>query len=261
MDNRYITVTSSNQHPCQFVSNFTDAIALNDGYEVAVTRIFHGPLYNVTEKNNKFSLIRVKEIVDYKIPIGFYESTCHILGAIYTVLIESIGDESKRTLIKKNPAFRYKASGESSMLNLEDKDVNFIVDTKRDDDALLLHLLGYSVSARFNRIDINHFSLESTIEAGFLYSNIVANSIIDQQQSRLLACLPIASRAGYNYHEVQNPIYFPLSVHSFTDIDFAMTNVRGEILEMDNMYSTYWGKSYSVIYPTVLTLHIRKIYK
>ena len=85
--------------------------------------------------------------------------------------------------------------------------------------------------------------------AGFLYSNIVENSLINQQQSRLLACVPISSASPYNFFEFHNPVYRVFSVHSFTDLNFALTNVDGDILRMKGGI------------PTVITLSIRKNYK
>ena len=261
---QYITVTSSVQDPCNFVSNFTDTINLNDGYEVAVTRIYHAPIYNVTERNNKFTVIKGTTVVDHYIPIGYYAGTCDVLGAIFTVLEKSretgTSDHGQPTLIHTKPEFLYKSAGESSSLKIVDSGVTFLVDNARDNDAILLKLLGYCVSAKFNKININHFTFEVATEAGFLYSNIVDNSMINQQQSRLLALIPIRSKPGYNYHEFTNPVYGPLSVHSFTDITFTLTNVRGGVVRMDHLYSSYWGNT-KIMYPTIITLHIRKIYK
>ena len=261
---QYITVTSGNQDPCNFMSNFTDTINLNDGYEVAVTRIYHAPIYNVTKRNNKFTLIKGDTIVDHYIPVGYYPGNCDIVGAIYTVLEKSretgSNEHAQASLIKTKPVFAYKTTGEASSLKIVDSGVSFLVDNARDNDAILLKLLGYCVNGRFDKININHYVFEVSTDAGFLYSNIVDNSMINQQQSRLLALIPIRSKSGYNYHEFTNPVYGPLSVHSFTDITFALTDVRGDVMKMDHLYSAYWGDT-KIMYPTIITLHIRKSYK
>ena len=87
---QYITITSKNQNPCEFVSNFTDAINLNDGYEIAVTQIFHAPVDNITPRNNKFTLIKGTETKDYRIPTGYYGNTCEIMRAIKNALRDPI---------------------------------------------------------------------------------------------------------------------------------------------------------------------------
>ena len=54
-----IVVTSDNQNPANFVSNFVDSINVNDGYEIAVKSIFSPPLFNFTEDNNEFTVVTV----------------------------------------------------------------------------------------------------------------------------------------------------------------------------------------------------------
>ena len=260
---QYITVTSTSQDPCNFVSNFTDTINLNDGYEVAVTRIYHAPVYNVTKHNNKFTLAKDTNISDHFIPVGYYAGTCDIMAAINTVLVKASVTGSNEnggdSLIHTKPTFMYsKSVGEASSLKIVDTGVTFLIDNNRDNDAMLLKLLGYCVNGRFDKIVINHFVFEVSTDAGFLYSNIVNNSMINQQQSRLLALIPIRSKPGYNYHEFINPVYGPLSVHSFTDITFALTDVRGDVIKLDNLHSSQWGRAQIEMYPTIVTLHIRK---
>ena len=263
---QYITITSSTQNPCDFVSNFTDAVNLYDGYEVAVTKIFHAPAYNVTEHNNKFTLIKEQALVDYYIPVGHYAGTCDVLEAIYKVLLKSMesGENAhgSGTLVLKEPLFLYaKGMGEASSLKIMDVGVKFLIDNARDDNAMVLKLLGYCMNARIDKININHYAFDVSMDAGFLYSNIVANSLINQQQSRLLALIPIRSKAGYNYCEFEKPVYTPLSVHSFTDIAFKLTDVNGSMIRMAHTYSASWGNVTRILYPTIITLHIRKIYK
>ena len=277
---QYITVTSSEQHPCDFVSNFADTISLNDGYVVAVTRIYHAPSYNITETCNTFTLVRStgnSVPVSHSIPVGFYATSTAVLKAIYENLkkhadlatstsrsaagavLPHVGPGARITVA---PNFSYKASGEASYLEIlqktaaADKGVMF----KTGEASPLLMVLGFVIEKKIHRIDINHYSLNNAIETGFLYSNIVANSMVNQQQSRLLALVPIQAKIGYNCHEVVNPVYSPLSVHSFTDIGFTLTNVRGEIMRLDNIQSSK-GDDQAIRYPTIITLHIRKIYK
>ena len=262
---RYITITSSDQDPCNFTSNFTNSININDGYEIAMTNIYHAPLYNITEDNNKFTLVRDNAVSNFHIPAGFYESRCEVLGAIQKVLNKAVeGDliPSHEILISRKPIFKY-VSGDSSTLTFDknaDADIYFLIDNARDQDSLLLKVLGYCVDGRIKKLEISHTQIDNTCEVGFLYSSIVANSIIDQKQSRLLACIPIYSKSGYNHYEFKNPIYNPLSVHSFTDIEFVLTDVTGNVMQMDHLHTADWGYN-KVALPTIITLHIRKIRK
>ena len=281
---QYITITSSEQHPCDFVSNFADAINLNDGYEVAVTRIYHAPIYNITEACNTYTLehnLQNYTPVSHSIPVGFYATSTDVLNAIYTDLKKHVDLETpstssdtgrseaglpshkpRATVITVAPNVTYKSSGEACSLEISqkamspDKGVMF----KMGEASPLLKILGYVLEKKTHRIDINHYTLTNATETGFLYSNIVANSMVNQQQSRLLALVSIQSKIGHNFHEVVNPVYNPLSVHSFTDVGFTLTNVRGEIMRMDTVQSSKEDDE-AIKYPTVITLHIRKSYK
>ena len=268
---QYITITSEDQNPCNFISNFVESVNIADGYEVAVKSIFHAPLYNITSVNNKFTLTTSRrgrdEFAEFEIPVGFYESTCDIVAAIHKVLSDSVAGEAEvpvravpAPLIRVAPTL--KIANRSISLTLPgnskknpENNVYFLIRALHS-GAQLLRILGYCShdKLKVDTIVVADYTLENSCEAGFLYSSIVTNSMINQKQSRLLACLPINSKSGYNFYEVQNPVYQPLSVHSFTDINFALTDVHGEIMLMDTWYRVYGNADL----PTILVLHIRK---
>ncbi len=243
---RYITVTSTNQNPANFVSNFTDAVDFSSEYEVGLKAVFHAPLNNVTGKNNMFSIRKAQTVEHYSIPPGFYIDSCHILRAIKQELDNAVTNDASE-ILKANPTFKYKAGGEQAVLSLP-KGVLFYVD---DREPQLLHVLGFCVEAAFNEININVFAFINELISGFLYSSIVGNSIIDHKQSRLLAIVPMHSAQGYSYHEFQNPVYNSLSVHSFTQASFVFTDEQGVELPMQ------YDHEGIVQNPTILVLHMR----
>ena len=243
---RYITVTSTNQNPANFVSNFTDAVDFSSEYEVGLKAVFHAPINNVTGENKVFSIKKMQEVEHYSIPSGFYIDSCHILRAIKQELDIAVNNDASE-ILKGKPVFKYKAGGEQAVLSLP-KGVMFYVD---NEEPQLLHMLGFCVQSAFNEININVFAFPNKVNPGFLYSSIVGNSIIDHKQSRLLAIIPMSSREGYNYHEFQNPVYNSLSVHSFTQASFVFTNEQGVELAMQYLHGDI------VQYPTILVLHMR----
>ena len=269
---QYITITSKHDNPAKFSCSVLDALNVDEGYEVAVMRIFHAPLFNVTTRNNKFTIIKsvpvdgvkfLNRVVDFYIPPAFYAGSCDILAAIYNEMKNSLERGSNGhgadILITKAPTFAYaKNIGESSTLKIMDTNVGFLINTVRDGDQMLLSMLGYCVDDVLEKLTINHYKFEMASEPGFLYSNIVENSFINQQQSRLLSIFPVCSKRGYNYFEFKNPIYCKLSAHSFIDVNFELTDVHGETMEMDPVHTTSYGSN-TVIYPTIITLHMRKI--
>ncbi len=243
---RYITVTSTHQNPANFVSNFTDAVDFSSEYEVGLKAVFHAPINNVTGKNNIFSIKKLEEVEHYSIPPGFYMDSCHILRAIKQELDAVVTNETSE-ILKAKPVFKYKAGGEQAVLSLP-KSIMFHVD---DQEPHLLHMLGFCVKSSFNDININVFAFINELHSGFLYSSIVGNSIIDHKQSRLLAIVPMHSTQGYSYHEFQNPVYNPLSVHSFSQASFVFTDEQGVELPMQYVHEGI------VQYPTILVLHMR----
>ena len=244
---RYITVTSTSQNPANFVSNFTGAVDFSNGhYEIGLKAIFHAPIYNITDKNNTFFVKKLDVIEQHSIPIGFYADSCHLLKAIKHQLDIVVADDASG-VVGATPQFKYKAGGEQAVLKLQ-RDVNFYV---VDQEPQLLHYLGFCVDGEFNEININIWTIPNKLTPGFLYSSIVANSIIDHKQARLLATVPMKSEDGYNYHEFQNPTYNPLSVHSFSEASFVFTDENGNELPMQ------YVKDGFVQYPTILVLHLR----
>ena len=243
---RYITVTSTNQNPANFVSNFTDAVDFSSEYEVGLKSVFHAPINNVTDKNNTFSIKKGHIIEHYVITPGFYTDSCHLLEAIKNTLDSTVINDGSQILSTK-PEFKYKAGGEQAVLRLS-KGTFFSVDDK---EPQLLHLLGFCVQGEFNEMNINVFAFLNKLNSGFLYSSIVGNSIIDHKQSRLLAIVPMHSKRGYNYHEFQNPVYNPLSVHSFSQASFVFTDEKGNELPMQYLEEGI------IQNPTILVLHMR----
>ena len=119
MGDQYITVTSGKSDPCDFVSRFLEPINVKDGYEVAVIKILHGPIYNITEMNNKFSLIKVRHTVDYFVPPGYYETTTDLLAEIHNVLKIAMDDARSFQHIKQFLNLTIKKAEKPLILNLK----------------------------------------------------------------------------------------------------------------------------------------------
>ena len=221
-----IVVTSDSQNPANFVSNFVDSRNVNDGYEIAVKSIFSPPLFNFTEDNNEFTDVTVingKEYYhSYAIKPVFYENMCQLLQKMQQSIKSSV---MKR--VAKPPKWTPTLSSNPQSVTLN------MNNTKRKDASQyfvfggLLRDLGLCVSEKtmVAKLDNNSYSFDEETICRFLYSNIVENSLINQHQSRLLACIPLSSASPYNFFEFHNPIYRAFSVHSFTDLNFVLTDV------------------------------------
>ena len=233
-----IIVTSKNQRPNNFSSNFIDSISLADNFEIAVKGIFHGPTYNITESNNTFRIFESDVTETLKIVPGFYANTCEVLKAMQDECLRNeidsrfqVPDAGKVVLKLPKPAKLITGGKQDTLMRI----FGFC---EYDDESKLVYL---------NQLNIENHVLENQSEVAFLYSSVVANMTINQQQSHLLSCFPIKSQQGYNYHEITNPMYRPLAVHAFIDLHFLLTDIEGRLLEFADL-------------PTVIILNIRKVY-
>ena len=255
---QHIIVTSGNS-PSRFVSNFNSVVNLTDGYEIAVKSIYHGPVFNVTEENDSFTIAKENKTALFKIPHGFYSRSCEILRAAFEAINESLNDEyeGEKVDLREAPQFWIGTDGMTN-LKLSHKTELFQM---RGNSPLFETIGCYSDTQDVNRVEVDDYPLRSTMECGFLYSNVVKNSIINNSFSRLMTCVPLHSKKGYNYMEFRNPDYKALSVNSFTDLSFVMVNQEGQDIKFDHSYhgcGAMFKPNVDIAYPTILNLHIRK---
>ena len=80
--------------------------------------------------------------------------------------------------------------------------------------------------------------LEERTGMAFIYINIVENSYINGQKSRVLTAFPVSSKSGYTYHEFTNTTYIPIEVKEFSEIEIELRDIKGELLSIDDSYDT-----------------------
>ena len=251
-----ITITSLDQNPSSFISNFTNSIQLSENYEIGLLKIACPPIYNVSEENNRLYIVKKGEgELVFDIPRDFYPTTHDLAQAIYHVLqsnsVEDLNIDEKDT-IDFSSSLRYQGSGGSAdhsklILQLNDKKVNFVADENKPGN--ILDLLEFRIKDFTARtLTIQNYDLTAQDQICFIYSSIVSNSLIDSNVSRLLDTVPIKSskNGGYYMLEVQNPVFHDVSSSSFIDINFEILNVFGEFVQFVQGL------------PVILTLGLRK---
>ena len=287
-----IIITSDNQNPADFVASYNEALDIDTGYEVAIKSIFHAPVYNITTDNNRFSVAKSNDgtdnqlslsIAHFEIAAGFYESRCEIMAAMYKAIADTVAgiqlgfdstNPHDRAILNYAPVFsvsngtltldmanpKKNTSRDRTMTALHAREYKFfVIDPAVYIDSSIFPVLGYCNSTKqfLPKLEVDDLRIDSGETAGFVYSNIVENSLINQNRSRLLAVVPISSRPGHNYIEFKNPVYRPLPMHSITDITCVITDVKGTALQLDNVYMQ--RKHFKeLILPTIITLHLRK---
>ena len=96
-------------------------------------------------------------------------------------------------------------------------------------------------------------------DLAFLYCSIVENSLVNNEETRVLTTIPITSRRGYNYFQFAQPIYRSISVRQFMDISFHILDVNENFMNF-NLFGDDVDKV-NRKYPTILNLHIRRSIK
>ena len=257
----YITVRSDQSNPSRFTSNL-QINELNGLFEIAVKSIYHGPAANITETENKFCMLTDEGLHEFIIPVAFYASTSKILLAIYEVLKATQKDDYDGRYGHKIPVsstYTYKAG----RFVLRVSGVRGF--TVNNNCTLLKYVGSFPDTAPFKEIEVRDFPLAGTVEAGFLFANIVSNSLVAGVEKRLLSMIPINSSQGFNFYEFKNPSYKQLSVDSFNNINFSIENFHGHELKIDQYFGNSFPSSISEeltlenthYYPTIINLHIR----
>ena len=264
-----IVITSDNQNPVNFFSSYNESIDIDDSYEIAMKSIFHAPAFNISSENNRFSIVKQVDdesqvISHFQVKPGFYESRSEIMEAMR----QAVAVRMHQTTLVNEPSFVVdKGIATLDMSVSKRKGVTqpgvekkfFVIDPDIYINSSILPVLGYCNTKKqfLDKLEVEDLRFESGKTAGFVYSSIVKNSLINHTQSRLLATVPIASKPGHNYFEFQNPTYRALSTHSITDITCVITDINGIEIQLDNVYMQ--RKHFrEIVLPTIVNLHIRK---
>jgi len=280
----YITLISPPDSTVNFSTRFDSTIALDDTFEVALIEIFHGGVCNVCATNNQFFLTYVgpkvstsrgrtqpqkASIVRLTIPTGFYKTTLNVVEQLKSSIDDFIrtGGQVKnsynwfkddQTLSTINRTKSTKASNEGEVtsvkLSLNHENLKF---HQPKNVETVLTLLGKSKAA-FNYTDLKipNIKLPSSDTIGMIYCSLVKSSRLNNLNTNLLAIVPLASdptNYKYTHYSVTNPTYYPIAVTSFELISIEIRNVIQEAIHIEHL-----NKQDKALYPTILTLHLRK---
>ena len=94
--------------------------------------------------------------------------------------------------------------------------------------------------------------MANPVETGYIYSKIVSNMSVNNEQSRMLSTFPVQSKDGYNCYEFNNPTYRPVVVKtkSLLDMEFKLTDASGRKIVLDPSGGRH---------PTTIVLNFREI--
>lgn len=238
------------QDPCDFTATFNETLYFEQYSEVAITEIMYGPLFNIEDYNNRYTIGKGKLIQHFSIPSGYYASMIDIAGAIRDQL------SSPTLLIKNRPTFSYKQSTTGCSLKINDVGSNFIINKKDIGDGNLLKYLGYGVNGKVNTIHVTRQHLPVTNKVAKISSDLVGETRIDDTVGNIFDTLPLqCSVGGYSCYTFQNPNYKALRVNELNQISIKISNMYGRKIDIQDIHRH--GDYNFVKYPTIVKLHFR----
>lgn len=258
-----VVVGGRNANPARLKTRL-DPMKLEDGMGIAATSIAFGEMFNINASNNNFAVGVTRT----------YSANEITRRPTRRTVWESVSIPKGRYTIRKEIFYQIYRAINDYLIELDQKDNNVPQRCTYDandkaNDALHIDL----PSNKFTIIDvivledhgpwslINAYKVDDVIsmpnatieevdipnEMGFIYMNIVENSLINGEKSRLLSVFPIETKAGYTYFQFQHPIYVPIEVKEFSEIDIELRGIKGRLLDINRSFDT------------VISMHIKPI--
>ena len=263
----YITIASDAYSPSDFHTQFNTTFNLTEDYEVALKSIFYGPLCNVCEHNDLLVLrLNNREMRELRVSHGYYPTMYYLTRAINDTVVNFYdnlgeGDEnwavSNATNVKFNSS--QKQTGGISAISLSlPENVKFYYYPFTHGKSNILDLYGVQLRFSTSKLLVRDTKLEYKHQVGFVYSSLVKDSKFNNKDSRLLATIPLYTDDGYSEYMVVNPSYYPIAVTSFDNVSFQIRDNKGKLVEIAHRELADRRENKPILYPTILTLHIRK---
>ena len=238
-----VVISSKGQDPSEFIANFNQPLNLEKNYEVAVKSIYYGSVYNIPPHRYNFKVVNGQgERKLYRIEPGYYSNMCEIMFAMHKVM-----KDAEAVFIRGHgepfPAPTIDVSYKYRKVTMQfENDYKFqLLDEFAGQD--LFNLFGYT-GANVNKT-FSTFSaafddkVPNPIETGFIFSNLVSNMSVNDDQARMLTTFPLQSSLN-NFYEFTNPTYRPVVVQtkSLLDMNLKITDVYGRKINIQGSYPT-----------------------
>ena len=244
-------------------------IKLDNDYEMAITSICHGEVFNIHSGNNKVyfyltatdsSLESVKrsrglaespsvyEIPDemdryslpslrqITVPEGSYESAGKLCWTISNLISDLLG-------MKKRDAMYPTVDKQYNMVNIELENIYLVIRGKKDSPWTVMDVH----EDQYERFTITNQDFHCSSFPVFVYANIIENSYINGKLTRNLGIVPVTNAPQWSFYESSNPNYVPINIKEFTNILIELRDINGQYIR------------FNPIYKTVITLTIKPI--
>ena len=244
-------------------SRFTTQIGpikLDNDYEMAITSLCHGEVFNIHSGNNKVyfyltasetSLELVKrsrglaespsvyEIPDdmdryslpslrqITVPEGSYESTIKLCWTISNLISDQLG-------VKKRNAMNATVDKQYNIVNVELENLYLVIKGKKDTPWAIMDVL----EDQYERFAITNQDFHCSSFPVFVYANIIENSYINGRLTRNLGIVPVTNAPQWSFYESSNPNYVPINIKEFTNILIELRNINGQYIKFNPFFKT-----------------------
>ena len=224
------------------LSTQIEPVKLKEDAEIALTSIFHGQIYNVTNENNKVYFHKIdgeissitpnleqeglQEQQVVAIPTGFYPSSYAICLAIEEKILDALKS------LRRNTAINVTYDRHRQIVQLRLKDL--FIKNMNDSPWKLLGTERDLSSTHY----LSNIQFEGQQIPIFVYINIIENSYINGKLSRIASVIPLKSSPGWNFFQQAHPSFVSINVREFSNILIELRGINGKFLEFSPSFKT-----------------------
>ena len=232
---------------------------------VAIANFFHGEVQNINSTNNKIlfevpeplndeSEARIRSVhgldkdevipIDkynhvskvLELPIGYYPSVISILEKI-SLLFKNIHLETNYHSVEVGPPKFVCNFLNSGYIECHAENMQIPLSFENSPWTLLGFDDGYFGYSKIRQLIKNHEFSKDLIPA-LLYMNIVEDSYINGQLSRVLSTIPIRMKKEWSFHQFNNLNFVPINVKEFSTIYVEILDLDGKRIRFNPKYKT-----------------------
>ena len=244
-------------------SRFTTQIGpikLDDDYEMAITSLCHGEVFNIHSGNNKvyfyltasetglesvkrsrglaesLSVYEIPDDVDryslpslrqITVPEGSYESTIKLCWTISNLISDQLG-------VKKRNAMNATVDKQYNIVNVELENLYLVIKGKKDTPWAIMNVH----EDQYERFTITNQDFHCSSFPVFVYANIIENSYINGRLTRNLGIVPVTNAPQWSFYESSNPNYVPINIKEFTNILIELRDINGQYIKFNPSFKT-----------------------
>jgi len=235
-----IAVGSHGDTQSQFLTQIKP-VRLKEDAEIALTSIFHGQIFNITNENNKIYFHKIAQNQDEneissldpqrilqeqqvaEIPPGFYPSSYAVCLAIEDEVSEVL--KSSRRL-----SVAYDKQRQIVQLRLNNLHIKNKIDSPWE-------ILGAQSDLNGTHY-LSNILFEGQQIPVFVYINIIENSYINGRLSRIASVIPLRSNPGWNFYQQAHPSFVSINVKEFSNILIELRDINGKFLVFSPSFKT-----------------------